>query len=295
MSKSPLVSICCITYNHEKFIRDAIEGFLMQQTNFDFEIIVHDDASTDGTAEIIREYEKKYPELFVTIFQNENQYSQGIKPWPNFVFPMARGKYIALCEGDDYWTEPLKLQKQVDFLERNSKYVGVGCFYNIVEDFDGKVVFKDLTGNEEFRSFSFNDYLTKGTPGIRTLTMVYRSDSLKKVSEKILLDKTTKAAGDVLLVSYLLKHEGDICLLPFNGAVYRKHVNGLSAGLRIKKYLNRKQHFFNYEGVMTTVLTSKKERLFYWYKNLKLTFRSDIAQLRFKIVLKDFLLLFNKD
>ena len=118
-SAKPLVSICCITFNHEKYIHDAIEGFLIQKTNFPFEIIIHDDASTDNTAQIIKEYERKHPDLFVAIYQTENQYSQGIKPWPNFVFPRARGKYIALCEGDDYWTDPLKLQKQVEFLEEN--------------------------------------------------------------------------------------------------------------------------------------------------------------------------------
>lgn len=116
----PLVSICCTTYNHGKFIQDAIEGFLMQKTNFPIEIIIHDDASTDNTATIVKQYAEKHPGLIITILQTINQYSQGIKPWPNFVFPKARGKYIALCEGDDYWTDPLKLQKQVDFLEGNN-------------------------------------------------------------------------------------------------------------------------------------------------------------------------------
>lgn len=115
----PLVSICCITYNHKNYIHDAIEGFLMQKTDFPIEIIIHDDASTDGTAEIIKEYADKNPGLFVTIMQTENQWSKGIKPSPTYVWPRARGKYIALCEGDDYWTDPLKLQKQVDFLEAN--------------------------------------------------------------------------------------------------------------------------------------------------------------------------------
>lgn len=117
----PLVSICCITYNHEVFIRDAIEGFLIQNTSFPFEIIIHDDASTDNTANIIEEYANKYPDLFVTILQSENQWSKGGGSiYARFVYPRARGKYIALCEGDDYWTDPLKLQKQVEFLEENT-------------------------------------------------------------------------------------------------------------------------------------------------------------------------------
>ena len=118
----PLVSICCITYNHEKYIRDAIEGFLVQKTNFPIEIIIHDDASTDKTATVIKKYEEKYPDLFICIYQNENQYSKGIKPFRTYVFPKARGKYIAICEGDDYWTDPNKLQKQVDFLEAHPEY-----------------------------------------------------------------------------------------------------------------------------------------------------------------------------
>ena len=124
MDKNPvLLSICCITYNHENYISQAIEGFLAQKTSFNFEIIIHDDASTDATASIVKKYEQEHPNLIKAIYQTENQYSKGIKPWPNFVFPIARGKYIALCEGDDYWTDPYKLQKQVDFLEANPEYV----------------------------------------------------------------------------------------------------------------------------------------------------------------------------
>ena len=118
--KKPLVSICCISYNQEKYIRETIEGFLIQKTNFPVEIIIHDDASTDATAKIIQEYATQHPELFVTILQNENQWSKGGGSiFARFVFPKASGKYIALCEGDDYWTDPYKLQKQVDFLEEN--------------------------------------------------------------------------------------------------------------------------------------------------------------------------------
>ena len=89
----------------------------MQMTNFEYEILIHDDASTDRTADIIREYESKYPDIIKPIYQTENQYSKGISMNATFNWPRAQGKYIALCEGDDYWTDPLKLQKQVDFME----------------------------------------------------------------------------------------------------------------------------------------------------------------------------------
>lgn len=115
------VSICCITYNHEKYIKDAIESFLMQKTNFNFEILIHDDASTDNTIEIIKEYEIKYPNIIKPYIQETNQYSQGIRRLTTrFNVPRARGKYIALCEGDDYWTDNNKLQLQFDYMEKNN-------------------------------------------------------------------------------------------------------------------------------------------------------------------------------
>lgn len=123
--KNPVVSISCITYNHEPFIRECLDGFLLQETNFPFEVLIHDDASTDKTADIIREYEAKYPDIIKPIYQKENKYSKGVGISFTYQFPRAKGKYIAMCEGDDYWTDPLKLQKQVDFLEANPKMSAV--------------------------------------------------------------------------------------------------------------------------------------------------------------------------
>ncbi len=111
-----MVSIVCNTYNHEKYIADALEGFVSQKTTFPIEILVMDDASTDRTADIIREYEKKYPEIIKPVYQTENQYSQGLKPGAQNR-TRAKGKYIAICEGDDYWIDEYKLQKQVDYME----------------------------------------------------------------------------------------------------------------------------------------------------------------------------------
>lgn len=110
------VSVVCITYNQEKYIAEAIESFLMQETNFDYEILIHDDASTDATPEIIRQYEEAHPDLIKPVYQKENQYSKGIHVL-DFYKSYAKGKYIAICEGDDYWTDPNKLQKQVDYME----------------------------------------------------------------------------------------------------------------------------------------------------------------------------------
>ncbi|MFK2238497.1 glycosyltransferase family 2 protein [Bacteroides fragilis] len=108
----PLVSIFCITYNHSSYIRQCLDGFLIQKTNFPFEVLIHDDASTDDTAGIIKEYEAKYPDIIKPIYQVENQYSKGLDINIVYNLPRARGKYIAMCEGDDYWIDPLKLQNK---------------------------------------------------------------------------------------------------------------------------------------------------------------------------------------
>lgn len=118
-----VVSILCTAFNHEKYIAQCLDSLLSQKTTFQYEIIVHDDASTDHTADIIREYEKKANGKIVAIYQQENQFSKHIAIVPTILLPMARGKYLATCECDDFWTCDDKLQKQVDFLESHPDYV----------------------------------------------------------------------------------------------------------------------------------------------------------------------------
>lgn len=132
-NNDPLVSIVCDTFNQAPYIRDALDGFLRQKTDFPIEIIVHDDASTDSTAEIVRAYEEKYPDLFRCVYRSENMYSRDPKILEHYVFPMARGKYIAICEGDDYWTSPDKLQKQVDYMEANLDCTLCVCAADVVD------------------------------------------------------------------------------------------------------------------------------------------------------------------
>lgn len=134
-TKELMVTIWCITYNHEPYIRQCLESFVMQNTNFRFEAIVHDDASTDGTTEIIKEYANKYPDIIKPIFEFENQYSKRDGSIERIMIKHMRGKYVAMCEGDDYWIDPFKLQKQVDFLECNKEYSL--CFHNAVEFYEG--------------------------------------------------------------------------------------------------------------------------------------------------------------
>lgn len=116
-----MVSVLCATYNQAGYIQQAIDSFLMQRTNFEFEILVHDDASTDGTSEILQDYQRKYPDIVKPLYQTVNQYSQGVKITP-LNAARAKGRFVALCEGDDYWTDSLKLQTQVDFMNAHPTY-----------------------------------------------------------------------------------------------------------------------------------------------------------------------------
>ena len=139
------VTAYCLAYNHEKYIRKTLEGFVNQKTNFGFQVIVHDDASTDNTANIIKEYEKKYPDIIKPIYQKQNQHSKGVSIFKTFIYPQIKGKYIAICEGDDYWCDNNKIQKQFDYMEKHPECSL--CVHNTIKH--------DLkTGKEEL----FNDW-----------------------------------------------------------------------------------------------------------------------------------------
>ncbi len=155
----PVVSVCCLTYNHERFIRECLDGFLMQKTSFPVEILIHDDASGDGTAEIIREYAVQCPHIIKPILQLTNQYSNGIKPFAAFVIPVARGGFIALCEGDDYWTDPYKLEKQVQFLEENTDFSI--CFHKVKISSKSKII---------------DDYITRNVPVVTDIIELARGN-----------------------------------------------------------------------------------------------------------------------
>ncbi len=127
MEAEPILTIICLAYNEVNYIKKCIEGVLMQQTSYAYEFIIHDDASTDGTTEIIREYAAKYPQI-TALYEEENSYSRGISPLPD-ILAAARGKYIAYCDGDDYWTDPAKLQQQIAFLEAHPDYGAVYTNY----------------------------------------------------------------------------------------------------------------------------------------------------------------------
>lgn len=227
----PLVSICSITYNHAPYIRQCLDGFLMQNTNFKYEIIIHDDASTDGTAEIIKEYAEKYPDLITPIFQSENQYSKGLRGfYAKFVFPKAKGKYIAMCEGDDYWTDPLKLQKQVDFLETNPEFVM--CTHNYYEyiQINDKIKENEKVGSTVL---DLNTLIHFSFYYFQPVTLLFRN-SIFNVDEY----SKYKTTRDTAHFYYLLtKGKGYY----FNDimAVYRRHTGGVWTGCnRIQQWLS---------------------------------------------------------
>ncbi len=235
--KEPLVSICCITYNHELYIRDAIEGFLMQKTDFPFEILIHDDASTDGTADIIREYEAKYPDIIKPIYQTENQYSKGIKISATYNYPRAKGKYIALCEGDDYWIDPYKLQKQVDFLEANNDVNIIYHKVNILNP-DNKII---SYGSKNNFYFSFYDSLIS-KQGV-TLSCMFRKVGLSILSNKLTILKLN--VGDWPLECFLTLNSKGYYLAETMG-VYRVHSGGLTKKLVYSKYIIDRYKFLLY-------------------------------------------------
>lgn len=169
-----IVSINCITYNHEQYIADAIESFLMQKTSFNYEILIHDDCSTDRTAEIIKDYEKKYPDIIKPIYQTENQYYKGIKV-SKINSDRAKGKYIALCEGDDYWTDPYKLQKQIDFLEKNPDYSLCVHAATIIDARTNEEIY-DVRPSKISRSFCTEEIILGGGGFFATNSMVYRRE-----------------------------------------------------------------------------------------------------------------------
>ena len=175
----PIVSIAMLTYNHENYIPEAIESVLMQKTDFPFQLVIAEDFSTDNTRKIVIDYQKKYPQKIKLILQNKNV---GASKNNTALFENLKGKYIAALEGDDYWTDPLKLQKQVDFLEANEDFSI--CFHNVEEvNIDGVIFEKRLVqSSEEEKTYTIED-LSKGN-FIHTASVVFRNN-IKELPEFI--------------------------------------------------------------------------------------------------------------
>lgn len=218
ISAIPTVSVCCITYNHSKFIGQALESFLNQNTSFSYEILVYDDASNDGTRDILKEYELKYPQIIRVFYSSENQYSQGVRLLNlRYNLPRARGKYIATCDGDDFWTDPLKLQKQVDFLESNPEVVM--CFHGFDRLENDKSTDSKLYNHLHHSPFTIFEQKEFLQLHVQFLTIMFRQNvKFPMISSEI--------NGDVFVLTHL-SEVGKCAYLNFNGAVYRYHQNGV--------------------------------------------------------------------
>jgi len=209
----PLLSICVISYNQEEYIEDALDSFLMQKTEFPFEIVIDDDASDDGTAIIISRYKSRFPNII-----KSNSRKKNIGSRRNFIenIKRATGKYIAFCDGDDYWIDPFKLQKQVDFLERNEDFSICASRYEVhptrkISNFKGE--------------YTHSDLLKKNILG--TLTVVFRS---RLINSKMFEILDNKPVCDWIMWLYLSKY-GKIKILEDISAVYRVHDKGIFSSL----------------------------------------------------------------
>ena len=213
------VSISCITYNHAPYIRECLNGFLMQECDFGFEVLIHDDASTDGTVEIIKEYQRKYPNIIKPIIQEKNLFSQGKRGFHmRYNFSRAKGKYIALCDGDDYWTDKYKLQKQVDFLDNNPE---VFLSFHPVRyiDENGNTV-ADRSCNK-LRIYNSKEALHVN---MQSLSFVFRKINFPETYFKNI------GNGDVVIITCLL-NQGNAVDMGFIGGNYRRHVGGIHSSL----------------------------------------------------------------
>ena len=218
MKKNPKVSILCLTYNQKLFITQALDSFLMQKTDFDFEILIHDDASTDGTTKIIRQYQKKYPSIIKIIVQKENQFSKGNSEiLTEYLFPLVKGKYIALCEGDDFFTDESKLQTQAEFLDNNPKCSL--CFHPT------RVIFENYQNDEylfpdvkKSKDFSLAALIKENF--IQTNSVMYRKQKYTDLPKNKILP------GDWYLHMYHAQF-GKIGYIDKVMSVYRRHPGGI--------------------------------------------------------------------
>jgi glycosyltransferase involved in cell wall biosynthesis len=212
------VSVWIITYNHEKFIAQSIESALMQKTNFEIEIVIGDDCSTDRTGAIVQEYEKKYPNIIRTVYHKENvgAYRNAYED----TLPLCRGKYIAVLEGDDYWIDPYKLQKQVDCLEKNEKLsfcfhsVLIVNFREIKDTIVARKYFKD-------KVFKLKDLIKGEGSFVPTLSILFRRSLIPEIPGFL----KSAPMGDYFL-TLILGDKGDGYYVDQPMAVYRKQVTG---------------------------------------------------------------------
>jgi len=219
----PIVSVKTITYNHAPFIRECIEGVLMQKTNFIFEFIIGDDCSTDGTTDIVNEYAKKYPHIIRLVSSKKNV---GAHENDRRTYRACNGKYVALCEGDDFWTDPFKLQKQVDFLETHPDY---GMVHSSYSNKIGSVLIRDVWKNKLIpQGDVFPELVLENF--VVTATVCARNDLLHRIQIAKVLKENKWSMGDYPLWMELAARK-KVGYIPEDMATYRVHPNSVSHNL----------------------------------------------------------------
>ncbi len=216
--RRPVLTICCITYNHERFIAQALESFLAQRTDFPVEILVHDDHSTDDTANIVRRFQAAHPGRIRAVLREQNQYALGRRIMPMFA-EWVESEFIAVCEGDDYWTDPEKLQLQVDYLRAHPG--ASGCFHDaVVVDDAGKVIEQSYFSSERDR-FTQRDVLADLLSREPTCSLVFRAAAMGRPLPAWYLRRPSDLQLDLLVTEH-----GELHFLRHNMAAYRRHSTG---------------------------------------------------------------------
>ena len=270
MTEKIKVSILCVTYNQARFIRQALDGFMMQKTDFAFEVLVHDDASTDGTADIVREYAQRYPEVIKPVFQVENQFSKGVNVDKTYNWPRIQGEYVAICDGDDYWTDEHKLQKQVKFLDAHPDFSI--CFHR------AKVIWDD----NSHKSYISPKAKMRFHRRVLKLSHLLKCNFIQSSSVMYrwrLKGQENLCPDGILPVDYFLHllhaEAGKIGYLPDVMSVYRRNDGGIFTGAGQSDTWFLKcalKHMAFYEAVENEFQCNKKAEMASMFKKAAFTF-----------------------
>lgn len=278
------ISVLCLVYNHEKFIRECLDSLVNQKTDFEYEILIHDDASTDSSQSIIREFEKKYPKLIKPVYQKENQYSKKIPITETFLVPKIRGKYVAICEGDDFWVCEQKLQKQYDFMVKNPQCT---MYINAAEKVDmDSLHIGVMCPFEKSGYYGLSEYINKKA-NIPTASIMTTAEHLSKLYKKEY--RKASDVGDIPMHLYMFSN-GDVYYDDSIMSAYRINNPDSWVGRQTAKsysaHLKRIKHVYDlfdddtkrkYTQLVKEKILKLEFRIFLLEKNLK-----EIRKLKYK-------------
>ena len=294
-NRIPLVSVCCMTYNHDKFISQCLDGIIQQKGNFSIEILIHDDASSDHTRQIIEFYRDKYPDIIKPLYQEINQYSRGVNIWNTYMFPLVKGEYIAICDGDDYWIDQYKLEKQITFLQKYADYNLVYTNKIVINELGTRVIRnhpKYLSGN------LFVNLLSGGNP-ITTSTVCIRTHDAFEIMDIVNSIPFRTVMGDLQLW-LALAIKGKFKYLAFKSTVYRLSSISLSHSLSVNREIRFSKHEYFIKKYLVDIFQVNIDKNILertYYKNTirrLFSFRKEIfLSYVFKSVKKDPFLIFD--